>query len=1205
MTEQEISNLLKQAKGLCESEKWDEAFPILSSIADQSDEALELIEKCCLFGKAAEERQKTAFGIFSGLAPKNDKAKKILGDCYFFGSGVERSYPEAERIYSECAESGDDDARYMLGRTYLAEDKDKEGFETLRALYDKSHGTNTGYWLAKCYYYGWGAEKDEKKAFEILTDASKGSDEALELLGECYFYGNGVKEDDGKAFKIFSKLAPRNEGAKKLLGDCYYFGSGVKRSYPEAERIYSECAESGNEDAKYMLGRAYLGEKKDQKGFEIFKRLYDKSHEGNVGYWLALCYQNAWGTEESDEKAFEILQNVSGENDDVLELLGECYYFGKGTKTNNKKAFKIFSKLASNDKDAKKLLGDCYLFGYGTKENKKEAERIYTECAESDDAQYMLGRTYLAEDKDKEGFETLRALYDKSHGTNTGYWLAKCYYYGWGTKTDPKKAFKLLLNASKENDDALELLGECYLYGNGTKVDEKKSFGIFSNLATENDNAKKLLGDCYFDGSGTEADPKKAEETYRGCDKENDDAQFMLGRTYLVEDKDREGFETLRALYDKSHGTNTGYWLAQCYYYGWGAEKDERKAFGILTEASKGSDDALELLGECYSEGNGTEVDGDKAFSIFKKLAPKRPSAMQKLAACYAFGTGVAASYQKAKFYLKKANQFGTDGFSETLMAACYGAEPKEKDNLKKFRYYSQKALKLKSNIAARMLAISAETGDPEELNLAKAYHYYQLEDRYGDPQGAVEMARCLIKGIGTKKNPKAAIELMEKRIKNNPEEPIYKSALGALYFEPEYIEAGIRRNPSLAFKYVSEAVEAKDPRGYFLLGKMYKEGIGVAKDTKKAEDYLQKAKETGYNIQGESPDLQLAHLESLKCRPNFDKIIDMIKSSITEISQSNDQYYQDIQQKIYSRKTSINNDQLMDFQTAEKKHSFIVAKNYVITTECERQLDQIDNQGKTIMDRFLANEAKERAKLLREIKQAKSSGAGAEDIDQLLEDYLAEVDRRSKSYAKSQKMAKHYQKIKTQFRGQVSTQTLLIPTSARDSLEAAMTIMSAYESGVLHDLKDFSPISAPLTKAFEKELFDYLGKPIHDRLCQCYPLPRYKDTWPKGFHDHYPKLTIGDYQELLDKKKNPIPTFEKDILSCFDFKEKGYQSLDELLQTIEEIRKLRNLSGHKDRVAKDDAEELKKELLGDHQDGFFYRFPSTLVKEKTLSNLS
>jgi TPR repeat protein len=1207
MTEQEISNLLKQAKGLCESEKWDEAFPILSSIADQSDEALELLGECYSYDRGTKTDSEKAFEIFTQLAPKNDAAKKLLGDCYFYGFGTKENYQEAERIYSECAEKGDKNAQLMLGQTYLNEDENQKGFETFRKLYEESHGAEAGFWLAKCYYYGWGTEKDGKKAFGILLDASKENDDALELLGECYSDGRGTEKDGKKAFHIFSELAEKDSKAKKSLGDCYFFGCGVKRNYKEAERIYSECADFWNANARYMLGRTYLREGKLQKGFNIFKQLHDGSRGANSDYWLAQCYYYGWGTEKDGKKAFGILLDASKENDDALELLGECYYRGTGTEESNEEAFKIFAELAPRNVRAKKRLGDCFYHGFGIEENNQEAKRIYAECTEKGDkdAQFMLGRIYLREGEPQKGFNIFKELYRSYRGANSGYWLAKCYYYGWGTEKDGKKAFGILLDASKENDDALELLGECYLYGEGTKANGEKAFAIFSKLAPKDEMAKKLLGDCYFFGVKAKTNYSKAEKIYQECAKKDDEnAQYMLGRTYLAQNKLKEGFEILKDLYEKNPGGNLNYWLAKCYLYGWGTKKDQEKTYSILKSLPPKNDDYLELLGEYYyGKENRSEEEAKRAFSIFKKVAGKSQDAKQRLAQCYCIGIGTKIDYQKALYYVKKANQFGINGLSETIMAVCLSEDGTKKANFKKAIEYLKKGVCLKSGLAANCLGSIYETGYYGERSLANAYHYYQIADRLGDTDSTVQTVRFLVKGIGTKKNPKAAIALLQKRIKENPNVPAYKSALGALYFEPEYTEAGIRRNPSLAFKYVSEAVEANDPRGYFLLGKMYKEGIGVAKDTKKAEDCLQEAKEAGYSIQGESPDLQLAHLECFKRKPDFDKVINMVSSSVTEISKDNDPFYWDIQRKMYNRTATIDNDQLMSFQTVEKKLGFIRAKNYVITSADEKQLEEIDKQGQKIMNRFLANEAKERTELLQRIKQAESAGATAEEVDGLLEDYLGEVDKRAKKYAQSQKMAKYYQMIKGQFRAQLSSQILMVPAPVKDSLEAAMTIMSAYESGVLHGLKDFSPISAPLTKAFEGELFAYLGKPLYEKLSECYPLPRFSSAWPKGFRDHYPNLNIGDYQELLDKKKNPIPNFEKDILSCFYFSDKGYRSLDELLEAIGEIRKLRNLSGHKNRMAEDDAEELKKELLGDHQDGFFYRFPSTLAKGVASTN--
>lgn len=74
---------------------------------------------------------------------------------------------------------------------------------------------------------------------------------------------------------------------------------------------------------------------------------------------------------------------------------------------------------------------------------------------------------------------------------------------------------------------------------------------------------------------------------------------------------------------------------------------------------------AMASLGEMYYQGYYVTQDKNKAFEIFKKAAEASngPSgdAMIRLSTCYRFGYGTTKDLEKAEYWLKRAQERGSD----------------------------------------------------------------------------------------------------------------------------------------------------------------------------------------------------------------------------------------------------------------------------------------------------------------------------------------------------------------------------------------------------------------------------------------------------------------------------------------------------------------------------------------------------------------
>jgi TPR repeat protein len=116
-------------------------------------------------------------------------------------------------------------------------------------------------WYGDFLRLGQGVEKDEKRAIELLTEASeKGNMEAKNVLGVCYDLGqNGVEVDGKTAFRLYREAAEWGHvKAVSNLGECYERGVGAEVDMEKAASLYKQAALAGMPEAMVNLGKLYL-----------------------------------------------------------------------------------------------------------------------------------------------------------------------------------------------------------------------------------------------------------------------------------------------------------------------------------------------------------------------------------------------------------------------------------------------------------------------------------------------------------------------------------------------------------------------------------------------------------------------------------------------------------------------------------------------------------------------------------------------------------------------------------------------------------------------------------------------------------------------------------------------------------------------------------------------------------------------------------
>lgn len=262
----------------------NEIVRILTSIDNEIDISMKEVEKL------------REYVLKSG----HPKAQGLLGNLSFYGNGeVKKDYKEALKWYSKGMENGD---------------------------------VNSWHQIAYAYFHGFGVEKDDDKAVEMMKDlAELGVAASQYMLG--YIYENSsIVKNCKEAVRWYEKAVKQNHlYAIYSLGVCYDDGRGVEQNYRKAVELYEKGANMGDESCQNCLSRMYWHghgvEKNHLKAKEWGEKALATKPESNViTRNLATIYYEGDSTVRDRSKAKELLKNASGRGDsEAAELLREWF----------------------------------------------------------------------------------------------------------------------------------------------------------------------------------------------------------------------------------------------------------------------------------------------------------------------------------------------------------------------------------------------------------------------------------------------------------------------------------------------------------------------------------------------------------------------------------------------------------------------------------------------------------------------------------------------------------------------------------------------------------------------------------------------------------------------------------------------------------------------------------------------------------------
>ena len=148
------------------------------SAKENNLEAADWLGYCYLFGEygVKQDDRKAVYYLKKGAKGGYHDSKKYLGYCYGTGSGVEKNLSKSLELLNEvCNEEDNEDGEsfYLRGLVYQVDDVDpKKAFNN----FEKSAGLDNPYGmreLIRCYYNGYGTEKNRQAVKELLKTAQE------------------------------------------------------------------------------------------------------------------------------------------------------------------------------------------------------------------------------------------------------------------------------------------------------------------------------------------------------------------------------------------------------------------------------------------------------------------------------------------------------------------------------------------------------------------------------------------------------------------------------------------------------------------------------------------------------------------------------------------------------------------------------------------------------------------------------------------------------------------------------------------------------------------------------------------------------------------------------------------------------------------------------------------------------------------------
>lgn len=450
-----------------------------------------------------------------------------------------------------------------------------------------------------------------------------------------------------------------------------------------------------------------------------------------------------------------------------------------------------------------------------------------------------------------------------------GYRLLK----GLGVRKDEAEAVQWFRkSAAQGNADGQFFLGQCYSEGRGVPKDEAAACEWYTKAAAANNHAEAQyeLGVRFLTGIGGVAEDKKqaAEWFRKAAEQGHAFAQCELGVCLLKGECVTKDEAAAVVWFRKSAAQKTSfgpYALAECYLNGRGVTKNEEVAAEWMRKAAEqGHGTARAYINQAIAKSKRAAERGDPVaqYSLGLWLAADVPYADKETAAkwfrkaaeqghaaaqctfgkCLRDGVGVPKDEAAAaEWFRKSAAQNNAN--AQFALGQCYDdGAGLLKNKFAAWEWFS-KAGKHAHSQAQLRLAFKLEHGSGVAKDDITAFGLYQKASNSEDQDVAdaarVEVARCLLRGIGVTQDEREAV----KRLRELAD----AGSLGALHLLVECMLAGKPKNETKAAELLEKAARGGFVDSQFAFAQCLMKGKGLPRSEAAAQLWFDKAAEHGH----------------------------------------------------------------------------------------------------------------------------------------------------------------------------------------------------------------------------------------------------------------------------------------------------------------------------------------------------------------------
>jgi TPR repeat protein len=403
--------------------------------------------------------------------------------------------------------------------------------------------------------------------------------------------------------------------------------------------------------------------------------------------------------------------------------------------------------------------------------------------------------------------------------------LSFCTFVSWGQAKKAQQApadlvKKETAKAAKGDTGAMRRLGELYYYGVSTPQNFAKANEWLLKAANKgNTDAMILLASLYEDGEGVKKDIAKTIEWLKKA--------TIKGNS--------EAMVELAGLYDEGEGIPKNLAEAAKYYQ---------------MAADKGNTDGMIGLGLAYMEGKGIKEDQQQALNWLQKAVDKgNPSALRYLADYYEEPDMGNDCPKAVECYMRAADLGDTlslKAVGEIIMA---GTCPTADTNkiIPWMINYADKGY----GDAAYFMARFHIDGRGVKQSYGKAMDYFIKDAEFRMQKGEYQSNSLKnlfvlynVDKLSTERQARLLQWLESTAAKTNDD--YMMAGLGYIYTNKDQ---ATKEDYKAAMSWSQKAANKGNSTGYYNIGYLYTNGLGVTKDPKMAFDWILKAAKKGDNI--------------------------------------------------------------------------------------------------------------------------------------------------------------------------------------------------------------------------------------------------------------------------------------------------------------------------------------------------------------------